>query len=116
MIMDAASVSLARPVSGLGQEPSTGLLPPEQRRLQCTTDSLPPLITLSTVVRPPSLHPIQIAYQFWTRAALPFSTSTTAAAPLRPSTETPEGPLGCHWEDGHRERYVGAQRLPIQPG
>ena len=69
MIMDAASVSLAQPVSWTGEQ---GVVygyfyPPSNARCSAPAGSLPPLITLShggpTAFATPDF---KIAYQFWT--------------------------------------------------
>jgi len=69
MIMDAASVSLAQPVSWTGQEGAVYgyFYPPTNARCSAPADSLPPLITLShggpTGFAAPDF---KMAYQFWT--------------------------------------------------
>ncbi len=69
MIMDAASVSLARPVSWTGEQGAVHgyFYPPSNVGCSAPADSLPPLITLShggpTAFAAPNF---KIAYQFWT--------------------------------------------------
>ena len=69
MIMDAASVSLARPVSWTGEHGAVYgyFYPPSNARCSAPADSLPPLITLShggpTAF---AAADFKIAYQFWT--------------------------------------------------
>jgi dipeptidyl aminopeptidase/acylaminoacyl peptidase len=69
MIMDAASVSLAQPVSWAGQDGAVYgyFYPPTNARCSAPADSLPPLITLSHG-GPTSFATadFKIAYQFWT--------------------------------------------------
>jgi len=69
MIMDGASVSLARPVSWTGQNGAVYgyFYPPTNAHCSAPADSLPPLITLSHG-GPTSFATadFKIAYQFWT--------------------------------------------------